>query len=57
MHEGCAVNHQEPAINTVVNASNVVVNARSKDRHKKTEARAQYIAQKMREHRARKRTA
>jgi hypothetical protein len=37
----------------VVNASNVVVN-RSKDRHKKTPERLEYVKQKMREYRKRR---
>jgi hypothetical protein len=47
IHEKCLVNHQEPA-------TNVVVNARTKDRHKKTPERLEYVKQKMREYRARR---
>lgn len=37
----------------VVNtAANVVVNSRTRDRHKKTEKRREYVKLKMREHRA-----
>jgi hypothetical protein len=47
-HEKCVVvNHQE----SVTTASNVVVNERSKDRHKKTPERLEYVKQKMREYR------
>jgi uncharacterized OB-fold protein len=57
IHEKCGVvNHQETttlATNTVVNASNVVVN-RSKDRHKKKPERLEYVKKKMREYRAKK---
>jgi hypothetical protein len=45
MHDGCVV----------VNApEEVVVNARSKDRHRKTPERLEYVRQKMREYRARR---
>lgn len=46
IHEKCAVNHQE-------DVTNMVVNARSKDRHKKTQERLEYVRLKMREYRAR----
>lgn len=43
IHEGCVV---------VNAATNVVVNKRGKDRHRKTEARREYMRLKMRERRA-----
>lgn len=50
IHEKCVV------VNAVVvnEATNVVVNARTKDRHRKTPERAEYVRLKMREHRARR---
>jgi hypothetical protein len=45
IHKECSVNHQEPV-------ANVVVNERSKDRHKKTPERAKYMAEYMRKRRA-----
>lgn len=66
IHEKCGVvNHQETvttASNTVVNASVVVVNAkddvvvsRTRDRHKKSPDRREYVKLKMRESRAKRR--
>jgi hypothetical protein len=60
IHEKCGVvNHQE-TVTTATNGPEVVVNAapavvvnRSKDRHKKTPERLEYIRQKMREYRKR----
>ena len=59
-----ATNKQPVVVNTVVNAamvvnteSDVVVNARTKDRHRNTAERKAYVRAKMRESRARKRAS
>lgn len=69
IHEKCGVvNHQETVTTATDPVDSVVVNApkkrnrkatqfRSADRHKPSEARRQYVNQKMREYRARKRSA
>jgi hypothetical protein len=45
------VSHKQVVVNAPVD---VVVNSRSKDRHKMTDERRSYVAQKMREYRKRK---
>jgi hypothetical protein len=45
------VSHKQVVVNAPVD---VVVNGRSKDRHKMTDERRSYVAQKMREYRKRK---
>jgi hypothetical protein len=51
LYDKCMASH--PVVVNAENSESLVVNARTKDRHRKTPERAAYIAKKMREYRKR----